>query len=117
MHATGEKRYVSRATETLISVLNPETLKTTKDIQRDAGPHGIWITPNGIWLVAAAVLDDKLSVIDAEKDEFAYSVPTKRLPLFAFTTLDSRFGLVAAARDKVVHVIDLNAHKQVAEIE
>jgi len=98
-------------------VLDPETLKTTKDIQLDAGPHGIWITPNGKWLVAAATLDDKMSVIDAQKDEFAYSIPTKRLPLFAFTTLDSRFGMVAAALDKTVHIVDLNAGKQVAAIE
>ena len=117
MHPNGEKLYVSRASENLISVLNPETLKTTKDIQLDNGPHGIWITPNGKWLVAAAVLDDKLSVIDAEKDEFSYSIPTKRLPLFAFTTLDSRYGMVAAALDKTVHIVDLNAKKQVAAIE
>ena len=45
-----------------------------------------------------ATLDDKMSVIDAQKDEFAYSIPTKRLPLFAFTTLDSRFGLIVAVR-------------------
>ncbi len=83
MHPNGEKLYVSRASENLIS----------------------------------AVLDDKLSVIDAEKDEFSYSIPTKRLPLFAFTTLDSRYGMVAAALDKTVHIVDLNAKKQVAAIE
>jgi len=117
MHPNGEKLYVSRASENLISVLDPETLKTVKDIQLDMGPHGIWITPNGKFLVAAAVLDDKLSVIDTEKDVFAYSMPTKRLPLFAFTTLDSRYGLVAAALDGTVHVVDLKARKQVAAIE
>src|SRR5262249_48209433 len=117
MHPNGEKLYVSRASENIISVLNPDTLKTVKDIQLDNGPHGIWITPNGKFLVAAAVIDDKLSVIDTEKDEYAYSIPTKRLPLFAFTTLDSRYGLVAAALDKTVHVVDLKARKQVAAIE
>lgn len=116
VHPRRDRVYVTINNENRVVILN-EALERLGEIRTSFGPHGIWIDPSGRWMSVAATLEEKLDIIDLEREEVVASFDAPGLPLATAITHDGRYAMISLLLEGKVRFVDLGKLSVVKDVE
>jgi len=114
-HPNKDRIYVTLNNENRVIVLDFD-LNILNEIGVSHGPHGIWIDPSGRWMSVAATLNEKLNIIDLEKEKVVATFDAPGLPLATSITNDGKYALISLLLQNKVRVIDLATLTHIKDI-
>jgi YVTN family beta-propeller protein len=76
----GRRVYVCIRGETFVDVVDTGSLERVARVPVGKGPHNVYRTPDGAYMIATAMDDEKLTVIDVKTERPAFAIATGGVP-------------------------------------
>ena len=110
----GSHYYISNEAESTLDVVDPKTLKVTRNIPLSGHPNNIAIGKDGRRVyVAIAAPPGAVDVIDTKSQERVKSIPVKGAVHNTYVTPDGKFVIAGSIPGKVITVIDAHTEEPV----
>lgn len=115
-----EYAYVTNGASNTVTVLDVVNVRVDREIAVGQNPSAVAANPkrNEVYVVNQGLANGNgsLSVINAEKNAVAATIPLHKQPVSIDLDADGKLAYVANSGSNTVSVIDLDAHREVAQI-
>jgi YVTN family beta-propeller protein len=103
----GSHYYISNEAESTLDVVDPKTLKVTRNIPLSGHPNNIAVSKDGKRVyVSIAVAPGAVDVIDTASLEKVKSIPVKGAVHNTYVTPDGKYAVAGSIPSKTITVID-----------
>ncbi len=115
-----EYAYIANSGSNTVTILDVVNLRRDREIPVGPNPTGVAASParNEVYVVNSGdgSANGSVSVIDAQTNAVAASIPVHKKPYFIDISADGHRGYVANSSSNNVSVLDLDSRKQIATI-